>query len=413
MIRYLLDEEKGESRELWEEAFPEDSRSFADYYFKEKIKDNRILVLEEEIPETGMEHGRIASMIHLNPYWIRAAGERWKVDYLVGVATRKDRRHRGYMRSLLNRMMEDMRNEEMPFCFLMPADAAIYRPFGFTYIYGQPCVDVKAGVVLEEREILAGRSEEDAGRRDGRNQAETLGRMGTPEVPGMLKVPGVSEMPRVSELPGMSQVSEITNMPDLPRLSAWMNDWLGSRYEVFAIRDEDYVCRLLKEIASENGNFRLLYDQGNLVGMRSEWGLEKREQRLLYGENSYVEEIAPPKPAIMARIITPEKFVRAIRLDEAYAGEQMTICLEIRDPLIRQNDCLWKWHLDHGTSWMEPWSVSWNRSQTEPEGERNITLTIEELTFWLFGYGIPEAVEAAGLEHVVRTLRGVFLDEIV
>lgn len=413
MIRYLLDEEKGESRELWEEAFPEDSRSFADYYFKEKIKDNRILVLEEEVPETDMGHGRIASMIHLNPYWIRAAGERWKVDYLVGVATRKDRRHRGYMRSLLNRMMEDMRNEGMPFCFLMPADEAIYRPFGFTYIYRQSSMDVKAGVVLEEREILAGRSEEDAGRGDDRNQAETLGRMGTPEVPGMLKVPGVSEMPGVSELPGMSQVSEITNMPDLPRLSAWMNDWLGSRYEVFAIRDEDYVCRLLKEIDSENGNFRLLYDQGNLVGMRSEWGLEKREQRLLYGENSYVEEIAPPKPAIMARIITPEKFVRAIRLDEAYAGEQMTICLEIRDPLIRQNDGLWKWHLDHGTSYLEPWSVPWNHSQTEPEGERNITLTIEELTFWLFGYGIPEAVEAAGLEHVVRTLRGVFLDEIV
>lgn len=407
MIRYLLDEEKGESRELWEEAFPEDSRSFADYYFKEKIKDNKILVLEEEVPETDMGHGRIASMIHLNPYWIRAAGERWKVDYLVGVATRKDRRHRGYMRSLLNRMMEDMRNEGMPFCFLMPADEAIYRPFGFTYIYRQSFMDVKAGVVLEEREILAGRSEEDAGRRDGRNQAETLGRMGTPEVPGMLKVPGVSE------LPGMSQVSEITNMPDLPRLSAWMNAWLGSRYEVFAIRDEDYVCRLLKEIDSENGNFRLLYDQGNLVGMRSEWGLEKREQRLLYGENSYVEEIAPPKPAIMARIITPEKFVRAIRLDEAYAGGQMTICLEIRDPLIRQNDGLWKWHLDHGTSYLEPWSVPWNHSQTEPEGERNITLTIEELTFWLFGYGIPEAVEAAGLEHVVRTLRGVFLDEIV
>lgn len=313
MIRYLLDEEKGESRELWEEAFPEDSWSFVDYYFKEKIKDNRVLVLEEEVAETDMEHGWIASMIHLNPYGIRAAGERWKVDYLVGVATRKDRRHRGYMRSLLNRMMENMRNEGMPFCFLMPADEAIYRPFGFTYIYRQPSMDVKAGVVLEEREILAGRSGEDTGRRDGRNQAEALGRMGTPEVPGMLKVPGVSGLPGMSEMPGMSQVSEITNMPDLPRLSAWMNAWLVSRYEVFAIRDEAYVCRLLKEIASENGNFRLLYDQGNLVGMRSEWGLEKREQRLLYGENSYVEEIAPPKPAIMARIITPEKFVRAIR----------------------------------------------------------------------------------------------------
>lgn len=38
MIRYLTEEERRLSRDLWEEAFPEDSRSFDDYYFSEKIK---------------------------------------------------------------------------------------------------------------------------------------------------------------------------------------------------------------------------------------------------------------------------------------------------------------------------------------------------------------------------------------
>ena len=38
MIRYLEQEEKGRTRELWEEAFPEDSVSFADYYYKEKME---------------------------------------------------------------------------------------------------------------------------------------------------------------------------------------------------------------------------------------------------------------------------------------------------------------------------------------------------------------------------------------
>ena len=42
VIRYLEDGEKGKSRSLWEEAFPEDSREFDDYYFKEKTRDNRI-----------------------------------------------------------------------------------------------------------------------------------------------------------------------------------------------------------------------------------------------------------------------------------------------------------------------------------------------------------------------------------
>ena len=48
MIRYLEQEEKGRTREIWEEAFPDDSKSFVDYYYKEKMKDNRVLVFERE-----------------------------------------------------------------------------------------------------------------------------------------------------------------------------------------------------------------------------------------------------------------------------------------------------------------------------------------------------------------------------
>ena len=63
VVRYLEDEEKIKSRTLWEEAFPEDSREFADYYFREKIKDNKILVKEED--------GSIISMLHRNPYLVK------------------------------------------------------------------------------------------------------------------------------------------------------------------------------------------------------------------------------------------------------------------------------------------------------------------------------------------------------
>ena len=100
VIRYLEDGEKGKSRSLWEEAFPEDSREFDDYYFKEKTRDNRILVKEED--------GRILSMIHLNPYLVKIKDQICPLDYIVGVATRKDRRHEGHMKSLLEQMMKDM-----------------------------------------------------------------------------------------------------------------------------------------------------------------------------------------------------------------------------------------------------------------------------------------------------------------
>ena len=39
MIRYLEQEEKGRTKELWKEAFSEDSLSFVDYYYEEKMKE--------------------------------------------------------------------------------------------------------------------------------------------------------------------------------------------------------------------------------------------------------------------------------------------------------------------------------------------------------------------------------------
>lgn len=362
MIRYLDEREKLRSRKLWEEAFPEDSRSFDDYYFAEKLKDNRILAREED--------GALAAMIQLNPYRIQAAGRQWQTDYLVGVATRKASRHRGYMRSLLLRMMADMRKAHMPFCFLMPADEAIYRPFGFTYIFRQPVWRLKKEETLEQRELISDQETWEAG-----------------------------------------------------FAADWMNRWLEARYEVFAVRDPAYVRRLLKELASEKGSFRLLYDREQLVGMISDWGLETREQRLLYCQEDYIEEAGPAKPAIMARIITPEEFVQVIRLRQGYPGEEAVIRLRLWDPLIAENDGWWEWHITREGSWMKPMAGM-------PEGERaaqdarqeeadpaekggywKLELTIEELTAWLFGYQVPE--KAGALKPVVRPLRGVFLDEIV
>lgn len=93
MIRYLEAEEKGRTRALWNEAFPEDSVSFGDYYYKEKTKDNRILVCEEE--------GRIVAMLQRNPYAVSMRGDVRTCDYIVGVATAVSERHKGHMRSLL------------------------------------------------------------------------------------------------------------------------------------------------------------------------------------------------------------------------------------------------------------------------------------------------------------------------
>ena len=82
-----------------------------------------------------------------------------------------------------------------------------------------------------------------------------------------------------------------------------MEEWLSARYEAYCSRDESYVKRLVKELASEDGALELMYDGERLCGLFSEWGLGEREQRLLYTEASFAgEDRAGEKPAIMARI---------------------------------------------------------------------------------------------------------------
>lgn len=175
MIRYLDNQEKVLTKNLWREAFPEDSEEFLTYYDQEKMTTNQVLVREED---------GIQAMLHLNPYRLLVRDACWNVDYIVAVATKSTMRHRGYMRSLLLRMMQDMRERQMPFCFLMPAAEAIYTPFQFTFIYDQP----------------------------------------------------------VWKLSGNKDLKRVCVEEDTVELAAdWMQHWLESRYEVFAKRDAAYV----------------------------------------------------------------------------------------------------------------------------------------------------------------------------
>ena len=70
MIRYLEKSEFGACRPLWQEAFPEDSREFADYYFDKKLCQSAVLVKEDDT-------GRIVTMAHMNHtglMWVRRCG---------------------------------------------------------------------------------------------------------------------------------------------------------------------------------------------------------------------------------------------------------------------------------------------------------------------------------------------------
>lgn len=369
-LKYLGQEEKGRSRRLWEQCFDEDSWSFVDYYYREKCKDNRILVLEEK---DGQGDKRIVSMLQRNPYRIVWNEKEYRLDYLVGVATDPDRRHRGYMRMLLNRTFADQYQERMPFTFLMPADPAIYRPFSFAYVYDQPFF--------------------------------CLNRRGE----GLRRVP-------------VRQESQILMAGE------WLSGWLEKRYRLYALRDPAYMLRLKQETDSEQGIWELLYDRDRLAGMECFWGTGKRERRFLYGEDEWVKEEKAPRPAIMARIIHLEEFMKQICLAEDAGPSSRTIALRVLDRHIPQNQGLFAWRLAKTGSQLQripegPGRQDFGDMLPGWRGREDLTLDIGSLAGWLMGYvGLESLLEgksqgAARADGFamppLQPAAGIFLDEVV
>lgn len=341
MIRYLEQEEKGRTRELWEEAFPEDSPSFVDYYYKEKMKDNRVLVFERE--------GQIVSMLHRNPYRIWLRGAECSCDYIVGISTKISERGKGRMRSLILAMLRDMQEERQPFTFLMPARESLYTPYDFRFIYD------KTRWVLHYNKYIK----------------------------------------RVPYKPGTMTAD----------LAEWQNAWLKRQYDVFAIRDEAYIERMDKELASEGGECRLIYDDDWFVGMESEWGLKEREMRYLYTGEKYRGTVGS-KPAIMARIVCLPEFMKHIRLSEDCPHEKLILDIGVNDLFIPQNQGGWLWKITKkGSEFIQ-------ESRFLSKGKMAV-FSIGELTEWLFGYKVPEQVKNLPNWEYIETFKHVFLDEIV
>lgn len=382
---YLSGLEADETKKLWHDCFQEDSEGFINYYYEEKAKDNQLLIKKQ--------NGFIAAMAHVNPYRLQMKNEEWDIGYVVGVATESSRRHKGHMRDILIKMINDMSSQSVPFTFLMPADKEIYLPFGFTFIYDGGACRLKDSV----RDKLVYRT--------------------------------------------CADTSE-----DCLAAADYMEQWLEKRYEVYCKRDAAYVSRLIKEIGSEGGAMEFIINGEDLVGLRGDWGIEKKEQRLLYAEDIYIEEAESGKPSIMARITCVERFLSAfsLRMKDAETEKKVVLELLVTDPLIENNNRRFLWTLTGQGSHAE---VLPDTSDTSAEGSKTtddpvrvdiekvaeaevaaaelaasvtvLPVKIEDMASWLFGYKKPEQIwtdmsddQLLALK-AVDTVNGIFIDEIV
>lgn len=363
VLTYLDAEDKDETKHLWHMCFPEDSESFIEYYYKEKTKDNEILVKKD--------NGLLISMVQYNPYAVKLRGRLWKLDYLVGVATEESRRREGHFRDVFVKMLHDEEAAGKPITYLVPVNPAVYAPMGFTFIGNV------ASYELTEK------------------AKQTLTRTVCQDTP-----------------------------EDCGRAAVYMEQWLGARYEMYTRRDAAYVSRLIKELASENGTLEFLEQDGRLVGLDAYWGWEVREHRLLYAEDAYTVKTGE-KPWNMARLTNIGALLAAFGLKQAeQQGEEkrmLTLGIRMNDPILEMNNGEFVWTIGENGS-----SLKVRKTEPDTCGcTENVSIWLEtkpeELVSWLFGCRKAEEIwggqlENKGLAEIlaqVDTVNGVYLDEIV
>ena len=363
VLTYLDAEDKDETKHLWHMCFPEDSESFIEYYYKEKTKDNEILVKKD--------NGLLISMVQYNPYAVKLRERLWKLDYLVGVATEESRRREGHFRDAFVKMLHDEEAAGKPITYLVPVNPAVYAPMGFTFIG-----NVASYELTEEAK-------------------QTLTRTVCQDTP-----------------------------EDCGRAAVYMEQWLGARYEMYTRRDAAYVSRLIKELSSENGTLEFLEQDGRLVGLDAYWGWEVREHRLLYAEDAYTVKTGE-KPWNMARLTNIGALLAAFGLKQAeQQGEEkrmLTLGIRMNDPILEMNNGEFVWTIGETGS-----SLKARKPEPDTCGcTENVSIWLEtkpeELVSWLFGCQKAEEIwggqlENKGLAEIlaqVDTVNGVYLDEIV
>jgi predicted N-acetyltransferase YhbS len=206
------------ARSLWEEVFSEDSQAFTDYYFQNKAVLNTTFVC--------LLDDKIVSMVHLTPYQIMIGGKEVPTYYIVGVATQKEHRHRGLMAALLQEAFDYAKKTDCPFVFLMPANPAIYEPFGFSYVYSRPQYDVPD--MLTRKEVYI----------------------------NSFSIPGIV----------LNCLEGTASAADLQELSDFATRTLQTQFDYYLTRTPAYYELLLKELASQNGCIFTFSLKGHMEG---------------------------------------------------------------------------------------------------------------------------------------------------
>ena len=126
MIRKALEQDTNEIRELWKECFPKEDPRYIEYYFKNLYKPGNAYVKEVS--------GKVVSVLIRNPHDLMFNGRILRVSMIMGAATLREYRNKGYMRELMDIVLDACSHTEL-ITLAGPQNPEFYEPFGFRRIY--------------------------------------------------------------------------------------------------------------------------------------------------------------------------------------------------------------------------------------------------------------------------------------
>ncbi len=134
--RFLDKSEYGRTWEVFTEAFGTEEEAFLREFYGEMQPDGTCTgTINHSVIAAIEEDGKIVSSAQVMLAVISPEGSRagCEIPYIMGVCTLQGYRHRGYMDRVLQLLLDRIRRDGYPWCFLVPVDTAIYRHLGFVH----------------------------------------------------------------------------------------------------------------------------------------------------------------------------------------------------------------------------------------------------------------------------------------
>ena len=191
-IRYAKPIDKEQVVSVWNYCF-EDGEDFVKYYFENVYDENNTIIVEE--------NDEVLSALQLNKYTIDLRDNKYDVSYVVGVSSKPEVRGLGYMKHLMAYTLEELYKNGEIVSLLMAIDYRLYKRYGFDHCYDQIQYNLRTDELLGFR--LSSKL-----RKATFEDAETLSRIYTKAMESL---------------------------------------------NGYAVRDEAYFNRFIKEVSSESG----------------------------------------------------------------------------------------------------------------------------------------------------------------